>query len=103
MNEIEFFEDEKLTRKVTNLVYDEPTNAGETKVITIFAKNSSPNELRDIQFQSTDKEVTFDPEMIFSLQPSQSIQLKIIWKPRENRKDALKTKIYAFCKMVIRP
>ena len=100
---LEFYEDSGLTKRVYSIQDDKPTNVGTIKTFTLYVKNAIIDEIRNITFYAEDPDVTFNPKTVMVLAPNQSVKLDITWSPPKERRIALKTKIYAYCQVIIKP
>jgi hypothetical protein len=98
----QYFKDPELTQPIYNLEFPEPVVAGlEKKEMTVYAKNISPAELYDVEFIPKDPDLKIDKNTD-KVNPTETIVLKFIFTPAEDRKEPLNTEFTVTTKGIIR-
>lgn len=97
----QYFRDPDCREPISTIEFSEPVVAGQKSEKTVYAKNVTPAELYDIEFHPEDKDVRIEKSGD-KCSPQETIMLKFVFSPSQEREEALDTKFSITAKGIIR-
>lgn len=96
-----YFKDPECRVPLNTIEFAEPVVAGQKSEKTVYAKNVSPAELYDVEFHPEDEDVKVEKSSD-KCSPQETIMLKFIFSPSEDRQEGLDSKFTITAKGIIR-
>jgi len=98
----QYFKDPDCREPIYNIEFPEPVVAGREKAeMVVYARNISPAELYDIEFHPSDPDLKIEKSSD-KASPAETIMLKFIFSPSEDRKEPLDAGMSVTAKGIIR-
>jgi hypothetical protein len=99
----QYFKDPECREPIYNIEFPEPVVSGREKAeLIVYARNITPAELYDLEFIPVDPDLKIERENKDKVFPQETIMLKFIFSPSEDRKEPLDTGMNVTAKGIIR-
>lgn len=97
----QYFKDPECRQPIYSIEFPEPVVGGQKGEVVVYARNTSPAELYDLEFVPKDKDLTIE-KSDDKVKPNEMLMLKFVFSPAEDRKTELDAEFSVTAKGIIR-